>query len=80
MPNFLKISRQMKKFFIQELGFNRSVFRQLYPIEARYRQFRQLLVEQKTWAKFQIDNSRIEGLARVYTDRRTWLNRLNSSR
>ena len=39
--------------------------------------------EKKTYAKFQIDISKTEGLVRIYTDRqtdrRTWLNGLSSS-
>ena len=39
----------------------------------------QLLGEKSTCAKFQIDISKTEKLVYVYTNRQTWLNRLNTS-
>ena len=73
MPNFVKIPRQIKKFLIQVLDSDCSVCMVAIcnsgPISAVPTN-EQLLSEEKTSAKFQIDGQ---------TDRPIWLNQLNSS-
>ena len=56
MPNFVKISSHIKKFFIQELNSDRSV-----PTNEP------LLGIKRTWTKFQKDISKTEGPVHVYT-------------
>ena len=73
MPNFVKISRQMKKLSIQVLDYDRSVCMATIcnrgPISSVSTN-ESLLGEKRTCAKFQIDSSEIEGLIRVYTTNR----------
>ena len=74
MPNFVKISFQIKKVFIQEFDFDRSVCMTAIcfnaPISAIPTNAR-LLGERRTCGEFQIDVSKTEGLAHIYTARQT---------
>ena len=78
MPHFVKISCQIKKFSIQTLYSDRSVCMAVIchsgPISA-FPTNEQLLGEQRTCAKFQIDVSKTENRQ---TDGQIWLNRLSS--
>ena len=74
MPNIVNISRRMKKFSIQTLDSDCSVYMAAIcysdPISAVPTN-EQLLGEKKKCSKFQIDISKTEGLVRVYTDGQT---------
>ena len=82
MPNFVKIPRQIKEFFIQTLDSDCSVCMAAIcysgPIAAVPTN-EQLLCEKRTGAKFYIDSLKTEELVCIDTDRRTWLNQLSSS-
>ena len=80
MSNLVKLSRLMKKFSIQALYSDRSVYMtdsSSVPISAVLTN-EQLLREKRMCAKFQIAISKTKGLVRVDTNRRidrpTWLN------
>ena len=65
MPNFVQISFQIKKFFIQKVNFDRSVYMSaisycdpMWTVPTN----EQLLGEEETCAKFEIDISKTEVL------------------
>ena len=68
MPNFVKISHQMKKFPIQVLDSDCSV---CMAVELSIPTNELLLSEKKKFAKFQIDSLKTEGLVCKYTCRQT---------
>ena len=72
MPNFFKISRQIKKLSIQTLDSIIQLPCYSCPISAVLAN-EQLLGEKRTFEKFQINISKNEGLVRilVYTDGQT---------
>ena len=61
MPNFVKISYQIKRFYIQELEWSDS---------ATFTH-KKLLGKKRCLFGFQIDISKTERIACVYTERRT---------
>ena len=74
MPSFVKISCQIKTFFIQEFDFDRSVCMiaifysgSVSAVATK----EQLLGQKRTSAKFHINISKTECLVRVYSDRET---------
>ena len=82
MPNFVKISRQMKKLSIQALDSNRPVCMAAICFNGPMLALptnEQLFREKRTCAKFQIDIdylSKTEGLVRVCTNRQTDITKL----
>ena len=74
MPNFVKISRQIKELAIQVLDYDCSVcmaaIRYSGAISAVPTK-EQLLDEKSTRAKFQINNLKADGIVRVYIYRQT---------
>ena len=74
MPNFVRIPRQIKNFSIHVLDYDCSVCMAAicysHPISAVLTN-EQPHCEKRTCAKYQIDNSKTEGLARVYTNAQT---------
>lgn len=73
MPNFVKIPiSSSEKVSKQKLDFGRSVCMSAISFSVSITVVltnKQIFGEERTCLKFRIDNSRIEGLIRIYTDR-----------